>query len=499
MALMFPRLARNFAKNGYYPTDEGSLERVLQALTPANDGVIRALDPCAGEGAALTEVAHALGRDRVHAYGVEYDPERATTMATLIDTALQGDLMDTVISPRTMGLLWLNPPYGDLVADHVHNMQYQGKGRRRLEKLFYQRTIGTLQYGGVLVLIIPAYSLDKELTGWLANHFTNLRIFRAAVDDFKQVVILGNRVRRYEIEGKAEAKRYRLQLLRIGMKEETPDVLPEEWLFEPYVVPAAKGEMGHFYRISVEPKQLGEEVAQLGGLWSDVGAVFGRTGLKARPPVRRLSNWHLALSLAAGAITGVVTSPTGRCLVVKGNTHKDKVAKTEFTENKDGSIKETRVLTDRFVPVIQAWEMTPGSAQRGQLLTITSMSAANDGEIVGDQEGEQPSEAQAEPEPAPQVAECPADPRSFELGRLVMTRAVNDLMANGLFDPMALLRRHVTGDWGDLCEEDRSTNQRALLDGERLMSVYQVSDSLTIWIITEADRSVTTLLLPEDY
>lgn len=498
MALMFPRLARNFAKNGYYPTDEGSLERVLQALAPAN-GMMRILDPCAGEGAALTEVAHALGRDRVHAYGVEYDSERADSMATLADTALQGDLMDTVISPRTMGLLWLNPPYGDLVADHAHNMQHEGKGRQRLEKLFYQRTVNTLQYGGVLVLIIPVYSLDKELTGWLANHFTNLRVFRAAVDDFKQVVILGRRVRRYEVEGNVEAKRYRSQLLRVGMAEETPDVLPEEWLFDPYAVPAAKGEMGHFYRISLEPEQLGDEITQLSGLWSDTGAVFGRTGLKPRPPVRRLSNWHLALSLAAGAITGVVKSPAGRCLVVKGNTHKDKVAKTEFTENEDGSTKETRVLTDRFVPVIQAWEMTPGSAQQGQLLTITSMPSANDGEVADDQEGKQPSDAQAEPDKAQQVAERSYGTRGFELGRVVMTRSVNDLVANGQIDAMALLKRHIACDWGEICEEDQKTNQRALLDGERLMSIYQVGDSLTIWIITEADRSVTTLLLPEDY
>ncbi|MCV3798506.1 class I SAM-dependent methyltransferase, partial [Pseudomonas aeruginosa] len=77
MALMFPRLARNFARNGYFPTDEVTLERTLQALTPAPSGRMRICDPCAGEGVALAEAAHILGRDQVQALAVEYDRERA--------------------------------------------------------------------------------------------------------------------------------------------------------------------------------------------------------------------------------------------------------------------------------------------------------------------------------------------------------------------------------------------------------------------------------------
>ena len=68
MALMFPRLARNFAKNGYYPTDEPTLERALNALMPS-DGPMCILDPCAGECAAIAELAHDMGRERVRAPG----------------------------------------------------------------------------------------------------------------------------------------------------------------------------------------------------------------------------------------------------------------------------------------------------------------------------------------------------------------------------------------------------------------------------------------------
>lgn len=54
------------------------------------------------------------------------------------------------------------------------------------------------------------------------------------------------------------------------------------------------------------------------------------------------------------------------------------------------------------------------------------------------------------------------------------------------------------GDWGNLCEEDRLANERALREGERLLSAYETAGGVTFWIITERDRSATTVLLPED-
>ncbi|MFL1849071.1 DUF6094 domain-containing protein, partial [Pseudomonas aeruginosa] len=105
MALMFPRLARNFARNGYFPTDEVTLERALQALAPAPSGRMRICDPCAGEGVALAEAAHILGRDKVQALAVEYDRERADHARGLLDRVLHSDLFDTMISRQSFGLL----------------------------------------------------------------------------------------------------------------------------------------------------------------------------------------------------------------------------------------------------------------------------------------------------------------------------------------------------------------------------------------------------------
>ena len=88
----------------------------------------------------------------------------------------------------------------------------------------------------------------------------------------------------------------------------------------------------------------------------------------------------------------------------------------------------------------------------------------------------------------------------FRAGQLVMTAGVNDLVQRGALNPVPYLRRHLDGDWGDLCDEDRQQNDAALKSGEaRLFSSYQVTPDLKLWIITEWDRSVTTLLLPEEY
>ena len=84
----------------------------------------------------------------------------------------------------------------------------------------------------------------------------------------------------------------------------------------------------------------------------------------------------------------------------------------------------------------------------------------------------------------------------FSPGQVVMTCGVDDLVRQGRLNPTPYLRRHLGGDWGDLDDSDRRQNDAALKSGEdRLFSSYQVTPGLKIWIITEWDRSVTTLLL----
>lgn len=87
----------------------------------------------------------------------------------------------------------------------------------------------------------------------------------------------------------------------------------------------------------------------------------------------------------------------------------------------------------------------------------------------------------------------------FPLGDLVATPgALKALEKNGVV-PMRLISRHLRGDWGDVPPDDAAANTDALRIGARLLSSYTLPDRARIWIITEADRSATTLLLPEEY
>jgi hypothetical protein len=88
---------------------------------------------------------------------------------------------------------------------------------------------------------------------------------------------------------------------------------------------------------------------------------------------------------------------------------------------------------------------------------------------------------------------------SVPLGQLVATPgALTAMMAAGQ-SPVVFLRRHAQGDWGDVCAEDRRLNDASVKDGSRLLSVYQTALGVKIWVITEADRSSTCILLPEEY
>jgi hypothetical protein len=87
----------------------------------------------------------------------------------------------------------------------------------------------------------------------------------------------------------------------------------------------------------------------------------------------------------------------------------------------------------------------------------------------------------------------------FDLGQLVATPGALAALEKTGQTPMEFLSRHVTGDWGDIPEEDRKENQYSLEHGFRLLSSYRTNADQVVWVITEANRSHTTLLLPDEY
>ena len=87
----------------------------------------------------------------------------------------------------------------------------------------------------------------------------------------------------------------------------------------------------------------------------------------------------------------------------------------------------------------------------------------------------------------------------FRLGQMCSTPGALEAMNDAGQSPMVFVGRHVQGDWGEVCADDQQANEEALDSNLRLLSAYRTNEGVKLWVITEADRSVTTILLPEEY
>lgn len=509
--LMHPRVAHNYAKAGFYPTDKPSVERIAQALELANPNQLtRIIDPCAGEGRALSDIAKAINQPQLETYAVEYETDRAEQAAALTDYCLRSDLFDTVISAKSFGLLFLNPPYGDMAPDpNIASFLLENDGRKRLEKEFYQQTLAYLQYDGILVFIIPSTVLDEQMSRWIATHYRELRIYEAVDKQFKQIVILGVRTRSKDINKDERDNNFkRLQALYNG--ELNVEELPEVWPFEPYQIPSSTTELKHFYRVSIEPEQFAEEINRIQGLWPEFKLRLKHTQTASRAPLTKLSDWHLSLALAAGEIHGIVQSPiSGRILAIRGDTYKTKQRHVEYIDDGKGNTSEQVILTDKFVPTIKAWDMTPESEDKGKLFNIAS--GINRAKLEAEEAETQ--QAQKQPEPCLFRKRATIPGEHFPIGRVVTTHGVRELEEEGILNVIPYLLRHSRCDWGDIVQSDKELNDRAIEIMEeghlidRVMSSYIINlnheEEFTLWIITEYHDEeighVTTLLLPSEY
>ena len=372
MALMFNRLARNFLKNGYYPTDSETLGRIQNLLAPSARPM-RLLDPCCGEGTALADLRAGLQSCsddpsvQIETLGIEFNRERAWHAKPLLDRVIHADVHDVVVKARSLGLLFLNPPYGFGVSDAANMANPEVDKAERLERTFLKKTAPLLAPGGVLVYIVPYYALDAEIRTYLARNFEQVRFFMAPEQQFKQCVIFGIKTRSGH-----PGKDVLDMLARAQAGEFINQVLPEVWDDEPYQVPPAPDGDFDFHAVRMDRAQLSDELVKWhhGLLWQGFEARFNQGRAEHRRPLRDMTKWHLALALAAGQITGRIQSKDGRVFLIKGDTYKKKERIQTMEVDDKGNVSQTITMLDKFVPIINAIEFTPDH-RLGQIVKIS--------------------------------------------------------------------------------------------------------------------------------
>jgi SAM-dependent methyltransferase len=174
-------------KLGFFPLPIAEAHRLKSCLSFPPD--FSALDPCAGDGVAFTQL---LKGTTARLYGIEIDVGRAEQAKSLGVDTLHADAMGVRCPTESLSLLYLNPPY-DLEIGHTNN--------QRLELVFLEHTYRWLKPGGVLILVIPQPQL-KSCAKILSEHFTDMTVYRLtepASIQYKQVVVLGVRGKRHQV------------------------------------------------------------------------------------------------------------------------------------------------------------------------------------------------------------------------------------------------------------------------------------------------------------
>lgn len=181
------------AKMGYYPTPEETLEYIM-AMLDIRPGALL-LDPCCGEGDAITCIAEKGGRS----FGIELDTERAIQASDILDNVLCGSIYEAIIRPlESFSMLYLNPPY-------------DWEAGERAEYRFLKHSHKWLMKGGLLVYLVPEHVLSMEkVSRFVSSHYTDIQVFKFTRDDypaFRQAVLFGVK-RKEEAEGRLLAPPY---------------------------------------------------------------------------------------------------------------------------------------------------------------------------------------------------------------------------------------------------------------------------------------------------
>lgn len=302
------------ARLNYYPVSERTIDLLAGCLRFSQPTAI--LDPCAGTGDAIAQIAPKS--TICQTFGIELDQKRAEQAKSKLTTVLHASALSATIKASSFGLVWCNPPFDDELREPHHDTQSS-------EHLFASVSISALVPGGVFILHLPehrlTYGLITYLTGYLSDCYQvklspELRPYRETIVIGKKRPSLSRQAATWKIE------------------QTTFDRLPA------YDVPAADGPGNRFHRN--EPTEAEIQTALASVL---AALATPKPNGKLAQPILPLSPGHLGMVLASGLLDGLITLADGRTVVVKGISQKEQYKLSEETseiQTKSGGTKTTK-------------------------------------------------------------------------------------------------------------------------------------------------------------
>jgi len=493
-ASIIGRLMNN-VKMGYYPTDLEHVKHFVRGIEFPEGVTTNLFDPCCGCGLALRTLADG---NNCYTYGVELDGYRSEEALTRLHRVGFGSYFHSRISREAFHIMLLNPPY-------LHVMT-EGGNNTRSEKRFLVDSLSHLMYGGLLIYIIPYYRLTADICRVLCDNFDDLSVWRFMGDEFKrfkQVVVLGLRCKRQDGSDMVTAlSSFALKPDKLSELADLPD--------NRYPLPAIPKKVELFKGAVFNVAELAEQLKKS----TSFSRLFEKNKLDSidKRPLLPLNLGQVGLIGGSGLINGLVECDTPH--IIKGRIVKENIINMEDNLNDRGDLISTIVYETSSNKMIFNL-LTPqgfisladyrgddggGNLNHNTMNTTNTVNTAshttNTAYITNTNDDEYNNPGQLVTAAITPAVVITAKPR-VPLGRTVATANARNTLTDT--DINTALARHQSGDWGEVGKYDWKANDYALKHGERILSAYTNACNDKFWIITEADRSYTTVLLPEDY
>jgi len=310
-------------KGGYYAAAPEAVAAVLERLRPPELGECLVLDPCAGEGKALVQLAQGL---KAVPYGIELSADRAAKVRESLPEGralAPADFLRCAISPRSFSFIWCNPPY-----------DYATGGEGRVESEFLERAVHLLADNGVLALVCPENVAGSyETVDFFRERFCNVSAmpFPSSVRHYSETVVLGSKRRQ------PAARDYHTY---------DWDCL-DKWFQAHIVYPLPSGEHPRQFRKSEPTDSEQVRLVARSPLRFHIQQPVGQVSYRPRPPMSP-GVGHRAMLLASGHIDGLICPRHESPHVIRGTAAKDQyVASCTEDEDDAGNLTTRTVISER--------------------------------------------------------------------------------------------------------------------------------------------------------